>query len=269
MVLDATAKCSAAVTGTACSDGTPPCSPPAIRAWSGSTWSGWRDDATGPMQVVSGPLGRPTRALPGATGRRAGIRNKSLPDLGQQRICRTTTDRRARTCGSSLCIRSMMATYIRAMPSAICSWPALMAAPALLQPVGADPAGAQGLLRHPGTHAEAITRCHRKWLAWFLKTLHRAVDQAQHTLDAVLAKTRFWQRWATTPLNDRQGEAGQQAARRLRGQAHQQQMGGDSQVFAGHRAARHHGPAGTRRVAQNCRRRLQYQLRAERLTRVG
>ena len=25
-----------------------------------------------------------------------------------------------------------------------------------------------------------------EWLAWFLDTLHRAVDQAQHTLDAVL-----------------------------------------------------------------------------------
>ena len=42
------------------------------------------------------------------------------------------------------------------------------------------------------------------WLAWFLDTLHRAVDQAQHTLDAVLAKTRFWQRCATMPLNERQ-----------------------------------------------------------------
>jgi Fic family protein len=45
------------------------------------------------------------------------------------------------------------------------------------------------------------------WLAWFLETLHRAVDQAQHTLDAVLSKTRFWQRWApptSTPLNERQ-----------------------------------------------------------------
>jgi len=39
---------------------------------------------------------------------------------------------------------------------------------------------------------------------WFLDTLHRAVDQAQHTLDAVLTKARFWQRWATTPLNERQ-----------------------------------------------------------------
>jgi Fic family protein len=43
-----------------------------------------------------------------------------------------------------------------------------------------------------------------EWLAWFLDTLHRAVDQSQHTLDAVLTKTRFWQRWATTPLNERQ-----------------------------------------------------------------
>ena len=43
-----------------------------------------------------------------------------------------------------------------------------------------------------------------EWLAWFLDTLHRAVDQAQHTLDTVLAKARFWQHWATTPMNERQ-----------------------------------------------------------------
>ena len=43
-----------------------------------------------------------------------------------------------------------------------------------------------------------------EWLAWFLATLHRADDQAQHTIDAVLVKTRFWQRWAETPLNERQ-----------------------------------------------------------------
>ena len=42
-----------------------------------------------------------------------------------------------------------------------------------------------------------------EWLAWFLDTLHRAVDQAHHMLDAVLTKARFWQRWATMPLNAR------------------------------------------------------------------
>jgi len=42
------------------------------------------------------------------------------------------------------------------------------------------------------------------WLHWFLDTLGRAIDSAQETLDAVLGKTRFWQRWATTPMNERQ-----------------------------------------------------------------
>jgi Fic family protein len=42
------------------------------------------------------------------------------------------------------------------------------------------------------------------WLAWFFDALHRAVDQAQLTLDAVLAKARFWRDWATVPFNERQ-----------------------------------------------------------------
>ena len=42
------------------------------------------------------------------------------------------------------------------------------------------------------------------WLAWFLENLHRALETAQHPVDAVLAKTRFWQRWAATPMNERQ-----------------------------------------------------------------
>ena len=42
------------------------------------------------------------------------------------------------------------------------------------------------------------------WLSWFLGTLGRAVTGAQITLDAVLVKSRFWQRLAGTPLNERQ-----------------------------------------------------------------
>lgn len=42
------------------------------------------------------------------------------------------------------------------------------------------------------------------WLKWFLENLATAVNTAQRTLDAVLVKTRFWQRWATAPLNERQ-----------------------------------------------------------------
>ena len=42
------------------------------------------------------------------------------------------------------------------------------------------------------------------WLVWFLESLQRALDQAHQNLDAVLTKARFWQRWAATPLNERQ-----------------------------------------------------------------
>ncbi|MGE0098757.1 MAG: Fic family protein [Hydrogenophaga sp.] len=43
-----------------------------------------------------------------------------------------------------------------------------------------------------------------EWLAWFITTLRRAIDSAHATLDSVLQKASFWQRWAQTPLNDRQ-----------------------------------------------------------------
>jgi len=42
------------------------------------------------------------------------------------------------------------------------------------------------------------------WLEWFLACLLRAVQGAGETLASVLAKARFWQHWAGMPLNDRQ-----------------------------------------------------------------
>lgn len=42
------------------------------------------------------------------------------------------------------------------------------------------------------------------WLDWFLGCLDRAFDRAETTLGAVLAKARFWEIWADAPINDRQ-----------------------------------------------------------------
>ncbi|OXY82577.1 Fic family protein [Oceanimonas doudoroffii] len=42
------------------------------------------------------------------------------------------------------------------------------------------------------------------WLAWFLDTLKAALQQALGRVDRVLEKARFWQRHATTLLNERQ-----------------------------------------------------------------
>ena len=42
------------------------------------------------------------------------------------------------------------------------------------------------------------------WLAWFLGCLDRALDNAGQTLEAVLLKARLWQRINLRPVNDRQ-----------------------------------------------------------------
>jgi Fic family protein len=42
------------------------------------------------------------------------------------------------------------------------------------------------------------------WLEWFLDALRTALDQALDRIARVLAKTKFWQRHATTILNERQ-----------------------------------------------------------------
>jgi Fic family protein len=42
------------------------------------------------------------------------------------------------------------------------------------------------------------------WMSWFLGCLGRAVDAAQSTLGSVLAKARFWERARNVALNDRQ-----------------------------------------------------------------
>jgi Fic family protein len=42
------------------------------------------------------------------------------------------------------------------------------------------------------------------WLLWFVGALQRAIESAHVTLDVVLVKTRFWRLWAGTPMNERQ-----------------------------------------------------------------
>ncbi|GAA4354351.1 Fic family protein [Hymenobacter saemangeumensis] len=42
------------------------------------------------------------------------------------------------------------------------------------------------------------------WLEWFLQCLGRALQAAEHTLAQVLAKARFWERHRLTPFSERQ-----------------------------------------------------------------
>lgn len=167
--------------------------------------AGWRDDTNGPMQVISGAMGRqkvhfeapPAEQLPSETARfldwlntdsgeppliKAGLGHLWFVTLhpfddGNGRIARAVGDLLlARADGSPQRFYSLSAQIQR------------------------DRKAYYEILERTQKGTLDVTA----WLVWFLESLHRAVDQAQYTLDAVLIKARFWQRWAATPFNERQ-----------------------------------------------------------------
>ena len=208
MVLDATANCNAALTRDRLIGWHAALFPTGYSGLVRINVGGWRDDATGPMQVVSGPQGRqrvhfeapPADRLQSETDRfinwansasneppliKAGLAHLWFVTLhpfddGNGRIARAVGDLfLARADGSPQRFYSLSAQIQR------------------------ERKAYHDILERTQKQSLDVT----EWLAWFLETLHRAVGQAQHTLDAVLAKTRFWQRWAapgSAPLNERQ-----------------------------------------------------------------
>lgn len=165
----------------------------------------WRDDHTGPMQVVSGPIGKekvhyeapPAARVAGEMARllrwfetpddtdpllRAGLAHLWFVtvhpfDDGNGRIARAIADMalaRSEHTGQrfyslSTQIRRERDTYYR-------------------------------LLETTQKGALEVTA----WLEWFLDCLLRAIEGAGETLAAVLDKARFWERFAKAPLNERQ-----------------------------------------------------------------
>ncbi|MDR3391672.1 MAG: Fic family protein [Sulfuriferula sp.] len=165
----------------------------------------WRDDATGPMQVVSGPIGRqrvhfeapPANRLELEIDRFLGWANSASPEpplikAGLAHLWFVTlhpfddgNGRIARAVGDLFLARADLS------PQRFYS---------LSAQIQRERKAYYDILEHTQKGTLDVTA----WLAWFLETLHSAVNQAQLTLDTVLVKTRFWQRWATTPLNERQ-----------------------------------------------------------------
>ncbi len=205
MVLDATANCREPMTSER------------LFGWHGALFptgysglakiqvANWRDDASGPMQVVSGPFGwqkihyeaPPADQLVAEAERflawlnavsgeppliKAGLGHLWFVTLhpfddGNGRIARAIGDLLlARADGSPQRFYSLSAQIQR------------------------ERKAYYDILERTQKGTMDVTA----WLLWFLESLQRAVDQAQQTLDAVLLKTRYWQRWATLPLNERQ-----------------------------------------------------------------
>jgi Fic family protein len=205
MVLDATANCQSPVTQERLFGWHAALFPTGYSGLSKIKVGGWRDDTSEPMQVVSGPIGRqrvhfeapPAERLEVETSRfldwlngasneqpliKAGLGHLWFVTLhpfddGNGRIARAIGDLLlARADGSPQRFYSLSAQ------------------------IQCERKAYYDILERTQKWSLDVT----EWLAWFFDTLYRAVDQAQHTLDAVLVKARFWQRWATTPLNQRQ-----------------------------------------------------------------
>lgn len=166
---------------------------------------GWRDDASGPMQVVSGPIGRqkvhyeaPPAFLLNAEMVeflrwfneckepdpvvKAGLAHLWLVTLhpfddGNGRIARAVGDMAlARAEQSAQRFYSLSAQIQR------------------------ERKDYYEMLEHTQKGTLDVT----EWLEWFLGCLLRAMQGADVMLSVVLTKARFWQHWAGTPLNERQ-----------------------------------------------------------------
>jgi Fic family protein len=166
----------------------------------------WRDDSTGPMQVISGAIGRekihfeapPAHRLDVETARFLAWLNDAAPkepaliraglghlwfvtlhpfDDGNGRIARAIGDLLlTRADGSAQRFYSFSAQIQR------------------------ERKGYYDILERTQKGGMEATA----WLQWFLAGLLKAVEQAHATLDQVLAKAKFWQRVATIPMNERQ-----------------------------------------------------------------
>jgi Fic family protein len=165
----------------------------------------WRNDANGPMQVVSGPVGKqkvhyeapPAKQLPDEVAAflqwfesvqeidpllAAGLAHLWCVTLhpfddGNGRIARAIADMAlARSEETDQRFYSMSA-QIRIERNAY-----------------------YDILENTQKGSCDVTA----WQRWFLNCLLRAIEGAHDTLETVLAKARFWERFAKAPLNERQ-----------------------------------------------------------------
>lgn len=169
------------------------------------TVGAWREDATGPMQVVSGPIGRErvhfeAPAAPrlskemeaflawfGEEGRIDPVLKAAIAHLwfvtihpfddGNGRIARAIADMSlARSEGSAQRFYSMSAQ------------------------IHAERNAYYDMLEATQKGDLDIT----PWLEWFLACLDHAFDRAETILASVMRKARFWEAHAKLPLNERQ-----------------------------------------------------------------
>lgn len=207
MVLDATTRCAESVTPERLFGWHAALFPSGFAGLSRIRVGDWRDDASGPMQVVSGPIGRqrvhfeapPSERLEAEMRRCLAWVNGATPEpplvkAGLAHLWLVTlhpfddgNGRIARALGDLLLARA------EGSPQRFYS---------LSAQIQRERDAYYAILERTQRGTLDVT----EWLAWFLGAVQRAVDHAHDTLDAVLRRSRFWQRIAGTPINARQAK---------------------------------------------------------------
>lgn len=166
----------------------------------------WRDDSNGPMQVVSGSIGRekvhfeapPAHRLAAEMARFLAWLNNASPkepalvraglghlwfvtlhpfDDGNGRIARAIGD--------------LLLTRADGSPRRFYS---------LSTQIQRERKAYYDILERTQKGEMDVTQ----WLTWFLATLLKAIEHAHGVLDQVFTKAKFWQHAATIPMNERQ-----------------------------------------------------------------
>jgi Fic family protein len=165
----------------------------------------WRDDAGGPMQVISGPIGREKVHYTAPPANRLASEMTTFLDWFEQPgeldpvlkaglahlwfITLHPFDdgngRIARAIGDMALARSEQ------------SQQRFYSLSAQIQQERAD---YYNTLERSQKSDLDVT----EWLLWFLACLQRAIAQADETLSVVLAKAKFWERFTSAPMNERQ-----------------------------------------------------------------
>lgn len=165
----------------------------------------WRDDAGGPMQVISGPIGREKVHYTAPPANRLAAEMTTFLDWFEQpdeldpvlkaglaQLWFVTlhpfddgNGRIARAIGDMMLARAEQSQQRFYSLSA--------------------------QIQQERTDYYNVLECSQKgdldvteWLLWFLACLQHAIARADETLSAVLAKAKFWECFASAPMNERQ-----------------------------------------------------------------
>lgn len=166
---------------------------------------GWRDDRTGPMQVVSGPLGKERIHYEAPKAERLDQEMKSFLEWfeSEKRIDQVLAAGLAHLWFVTIHPfedgNGRIARAIADMALARSEY-----SPRRFYSMSAQVWQERNAYYDILERAQKGTMDITPWMEWFLGCLLRAIDGAQETLSAVLDKKRFWDRFKDVKLNNRQ-----------------------------------------------------------------